>query len=431
MSPLLSTSLPFMCLIVAAAACGPGLDPSSTESSTGSGTSSTDSPTCDTEGCVGSTTTSSDATSTSADPSAPCASECGVTTGADPGTETDTETDTGVIPSQCAPGAGDLSLVWNQVDPMSERGEAVAVGAGRVAWLAGNWDVSQLRVLDVDGDLLWEQAVPLQGGEAELTFKDLAIDPAGAVVLAGTTIDHDGVVRWFDSDGDPLMEDTHTGAGQDQWSGLALLGDGALVVAGASAGDMMENRLFVRRYAASGLPAWSQPFSEMGAAWSSDVSVTATGTILVSGHSNKNPGPVLLAYAGDGSLKWSHIDPGEMPQQLAWSVAADSEGRALLAVSVDEGGRVDRFDATGALESSIPLDFMPRSIAVDVDDNLVIAGWLYPMSGVVVERRDPEGALLARHERPGQQALGLVVDADCHAYVVGHEAGSAWLDKLN
>jgi hypothetical protein len=443
------TSLSFLCLTLAAAACGPQTGTSDTDASTTSdpcdsdacetSTSTTDATVTTTEGPLTTTTTETTTdtvitTSTDACQSGTCGDTDTTPPGSTCATECDstTDTDTEGPPSKCAPGAGDLSVAWQQTDPRGERGEAVAAGAGRVAWVTGNvFNASQLRVLDVDGDLLWEEPLTLMGGEGEITFKDLAIDPAGAVVLAGTTPNMDGVVRWFDSDGALQDEDVFAGVAPDEWAGVALLADGDLVVAGATVEEEQDHML-VRRYGADGTPVWSEMFSEMGAAWSSDARVTSTGTILISGHSNQNPGPVLLAYDGDGALQWSHIAPGGQPLQVAWGVAADSTGRAFLAVSHADGtGRVDRFDAAGALESSSDLDFAPRAIAVDADDVVVVLGTIHQSDTVIVERRDATDNLLVHHERPGTQALGLAVDAECHTYVTGVDVNIAWLDKLN
>lgn len=324
----------------------------------------------------------------------------------------------------CAPGAGDLTPVWTRTDSTAERGEAVALGADRVVWFVGDWSSSQVRALDPDGDLLWAADADLQLGEGELAFKDLAVDAAGGVVLAGATNGGGGLVRWYDAAGDPVDEHLESGAA---WAAVALLGDGSVVTAGAKNDDML-----VRRYATDGTPAWTRSFADQGAAWSSDIHVTPTQDLLVSGHSNQNPGPVLLAYDAAGALQWSEVDPGG-PLEVSHGVATDSAGGVLRLVYDDAGGRIDRFDAAGAFVSSIALDYWPRAIAVDAGDNVVVVGRKPTKNVVVIERRDAAGALLARRERAGRWGLDLALDAECHAYVVGANAGAggAWLEKLN
>jgi hypothetical protein len=329
---------------------------------------------------------------------------------------------TEAAPSSCAPGTGDLSVMWEQTDAAALRGEAVAAGAGRVAWMAGDFMGTRLRVQGGDGEAVWDRDWPAVLGEAELTFKDLAIQADGGVVLAWTA-PMQGVVEWFDADG--MIGAGHYGPASE-WSGVALAGDGEVVVAGSQDDDMV-----VCSFEASNLPAWCATFAEMGAAWSSDI-FAATGQLLVSGHSNESPGPVLAAYDLTGALQWSVVDPGG-PLELGLAVTGDATGRVFLAVTLDDvTGRIDRFDAGGTLETSFDLEYGPRALAVDADGRLVIAG-ARPLGEetVMVERRTADGELVAEHSRPGWRALGLAVDADCRAYVVGDAPDGAYLAKLN
>lgn len=330
-------------------------------------------------------------------------------------------------PSQCPAGAGDLEPEWTVSEPGEGRADAVAVGAGRVAWATGEFFDSHVRVLDLDGNPLWDQPVPLWGGEGEVADEDLAIDPSGAVIVAGRSSEG-ALLRWYDSTGALLAEDLLAVTTFDGWNGLALLEDGDAVAVGAS-----NDELFVRRYTPRATPVWSQGLSENGAIRASDVVVTATGTILVSGHSNTIPGPVLLAYDEDGALQWSRFDEDGGTLELAWGVAADSSGGAWLATISDDpaANRVERFDQDGNLDSTIILDFLPSEIAIDIDDSIVVVGAILTDGLVIVERRDANGQVLARHERPGRRAMGVAVDEDCHTYVAGYtDGGEAWLDKL-
>jgi hypothetical protein len=331
------------------------------------------------------------------------------------------------VPTMCPAEAGDLNLQWTVTEPGAGRADSVAAGAGRVAWTTGEFFDAQLWVLDVDGNPQWDEPVPLWGGEGDYAQVDLAIDPAGAVVLAGS-VSEGALLQWYDATGNLLADDLLASTPFDSWNGVALLDDGDAVAAGQS-----DDEMFVRRYTPDASPVWSQGFSENGANWASHVAVTPDGLILVSGHSNTIPGPVLLAYDGDGVLQWSHFDDDGSMLDIGWSVAADSQGRAWLAISSDDdtASRVERFDTAGNLELTIVLDFLPAAIDIDVDDAIVVAGAILNDSLAIVERRDANGELLARHDRPGRRAMGVAVDEDCHAYVAGYtNGGEAWLDKL-
>lgn len=331
-------------------------------------------------------------------------------------------------PSLCPGGVGDLSLEWSVTEPGESRADAVAVGPELVAWATGEFFDSELRVLDRDGNPQWSQPVPLFGGEGELSLEDLEIDPDGRVILAGTIDDgaFDALFRWYDSSGNVLAEDVFSTPDFEIWQGVARLPDGDVVVAGEAQDDM-----FLRRYTPEAGEVWSRSFGEQGAAWASHVAVAPNGTILVSGHSNMIPAPVLLAYDGEGSLLWSHFGDGGA-LEVAASVAADGQGRAWLTVTSDaDEHRVERFDLAGTMDLTIPLDFRPNAIATDLDDSIVVAGAILGTSTIVVERYTSEGTHLARYERPGRFATGVAVDEDCHAYVVGFSNDTgAWLEKL-
>lgn len=337
-------------------------------------------------------------------------------------------------PSMCPAGSGDLQLEWNVSQPSHGRADAVAAGAGRVAWMAGEFTDSQLWVLDTDGNPLWDDSVPLFVELGEESYQDLELGPDGSVILAGSLLGDafDGLLRFYDDAGNVLAEDVYATPEFEFWHAVARLSDGGAVAAGQG-----EDAMYVRRYTPGAEEEWSLAFSENGAYWASGVDVAPSGTIFVSGHSNTIPGPVLLALDPDGALLWSYFHEGSgggPDLDLASSVAADEEGRAWMTVISDAGNhRVDRFDASGSIDLTIPLDFRPNAIETDADGAIVVAGAILGGDGlIVVERYDATGTHVARYEREGRFATGVAIDEDCHAYVVGFLNGSdgAWLDKL-
>lgn len=420
-SPFLVASSPLVLSFVLAG-CGPGVE-------------------LETDASAGGSSTAADESSTTAGPQdestsvAPEGSTSSTSDDGEPSTSTDAIPPDmgGPGPSTCPAGSGDLTHEWTVDQPSYGRADAVAAGAGRVAWAAGEFFDGQLWVLDADGNPVWEDSVPLWGGEGEQSNEDLELDPDGSVILVGT-IDgdsFDALLRIYDAAGSVLAEDVHATPGFEMWQGVARLPDGDVVAAGDSADAM-----FVRRYTPGAEEVWSQSLSENGAAWASHVSVAPSGTIFVSGHSNTIPGPVLAAYDPDGALSWSYFHEGSgggFELDIASSVAADDEGRAWMTVISDAGNhRVDRFDASGSIDLTIPLDFRPNAIETDADGAIVVAGAIIGGDGlIVVERYDASGTHLARYERAGRFATGVAVDEDCHAYVVGYtNFEGAWLEKL-
>lgn len=263
-------------------------------------------------------------------------------------------------------------------------------------------------------------SLSIELGEGDLTFKDVAIDDAGGVVVAGTT-GEGGLVRWYDADGVVQHDDV---IASGRLAGVTGLDAADIVVAGELDDDMM-----VRRYGAGGAIAWTRSFGAMGARWSSDVARTPDGGVVLSGHSNQLPAPVVVAYDEAGALQWSYVGASGQ-SDLAMGVAVDSAGRASVTIYGDLGGRIDRFDSAGAPLPAIALDFQPRAVAVDRDDNVIVVGRDLQKKLVIVERRRPSGALLARYERAGTWGFGIAVDDECHTYIVGQASNGAWLERL-
>lgn len=329
----------------------------------------------------------------------------------------------------CAPDAGDLVSLWTRED-INDRGDALAVGAGMIAWTGGDVEGLSLKVLDLDGTPLWAQSIEgVVPGSGEQSYVDLAIGPSGDVVLAASVhgMAHDGALHWFDAGGG-LLGTHHTATAEAEgWRGLAVLPGEDVVAVGESVGDVL-----VQRFSAPAVAGWSQTYDGPGSVWASDVAVTPDGRLVVSGYSDALPGPVLIGYEADGSLSWVHHDEGGPALEIAMSVAVDALGRTWMTVHQgDDDGRVERFDATGLREAMLPLDFRPNAIAIDLEGVIVIAGGRPTDDIVVVERRSASWDLLAHHERPGPWAMGVAVDDECHTYVVGSvSTGSAFLDKL-
>ncbi len=427
-------ALPTIAVALVLTGCGPEVELETDESSGAASSSDTSSTTVGPDDDDDSTTREPGGSSTTHDQETTVFDGSSTTHGDDDATDTMPPDTDGPEPTTCGAGAGDLALEWSLSEPGYGRADAVAVGAGRVAWAAGEFFEGRLWVLDTNGNPIWDDDVPLFGGEAEPSYEGLVIDPDGNVALAGTILDgggyFDGLLRWYDPAGNVLAEDIYSQPGFDIWQGLARMPDGDVVAAGES-----NDAMFVRRYTAGAAEVWSRSFSESGALWSSQVSVAPSGTIFVSGHSNQIPGPVLLAYDAEGTLLWSHFGepiPG-FEVEIASSVAADDQDRAWMTVisDIDTEQRVERY-VDGGLDLTIPLDFRPNAIAVDPDGALVVAGAILDSATIVVERYDENGTQQARYERDGRFATGVAVDEDCHAYVVGFSngGGGAWLERL-
>jgi hypothetical protein len=153
---------------------------------------------------------------------------------------------------------------------------------------AGSFDVF-LRAYDVDGAVLWTRqfgTTSLDEGYA------LAVGPSGGVVVVGRTGGvlpgstgaggQDAFVRAYDADGDVRWTHQFGTAGQDWAFGVAVDGDGGVVVVGRTEGALAgaqagSGDAFVRAYDAEGTERWTRQFGTGSEDGLSGVAVDPSG----------------------------------------------------------------------------------------------------------------------------------------------------------
>jgi uncharacterized delta-60 repeat protein len=239
---------------------------------------------------------------------------------------------------------------------------ALLAGATSVA-LAGSGPGSLDESFDGDGKLT--TAVGLGGAD----FRDVVVDPEGRTVAVGSAdvdpdydedhIQNDLLIARFDVDGSPDAEfsgdgflTVDFGTARDAAFAVAIQPDGAILVAGAT---LDESDFVVMRVTSEGVP--DDSFSEDGVA-SADfggppasaraIALAGDGTIVASGFVGDWPdeatrigvaryasdGTPLDSFAGDGSLV---VDSGPR-SRFARDVAVLGDGAIQVGASIGTGG---------------------------------------------------------------------------------------------
>ncbi|WP_394830496.1 hypothetical protein LVJ94_28725 [Pendulispora rubella] len=287
--------------------------------------------------------------------------------------------------------------------------------------------------LDAQGNVVWQKP----GGTA------IAVDSAGNPYLADQ-----GNVSKLDENGNAIWSH-ELGSGGAQ--SLVIAPDGAVLVSGAKLGTV--------RLDADGHVAWSKPFG-------GHVAFGADGAVLVTGYFHETvdfgAGPVtsrgradafIVSLTATGAHQWSTIvGDADLPiarpsggfvtdasDQVGEAIAAAPNGDVLVAgLAVDSVKLFGEDTATPFSEDAgvLPLAFVARldktgkllwakredavrdvrGIASDARGNAILSGGLVgnapPKARTWIEKLDPAGAVIWRHEESFGVGFGDAVTTD-------------------
>jgi uncharacterized delta-60 repeat protein len=273
----------------------------------------------------------------------------------------------------------------------------------------------------------------------------VAIQSDGKIVVAGNTIiggrDKIAVARYntdgsldssFDSDG----KVTTTIGESDYANSVVVQSDGKIVVAGSSATGGDSNFALIRFNTDGSLdssfdPAVTPIGSSNDEAYS--VAIQSNGKIVVAGYSDNGAQRVfaVVRYNTDGSLDSSFDSDGKVTtaigsDDLAKSVAIQSDGKIVVAGSSNNGSDNDfaliRYNGDGSLDSSFDSDGIAitvfgsssdfgNSVAIQSDGKIVVAGSSNNGSNneFAVARYNTDGSLDSSFDSDGKvtTAIGL------------------------
>lgn len=273
--------------------------------------------------------------------------------------------------------------------PAFDEAEAVAIdAAGRVV-VAGSTgggvdgpsaggDDAFVVVFDADGGELWRTQF---GSPVYDVVRDVAVGPDGLVVLVGATQgalfapnvgSTDAWVAKLDADGDPTWFRQYGTPVQDAAYGVAVDGDGNVVVGGRTDGSLFgpsagASDAFVVKYTATLGAVWDLQFGTPAGEIVQALAVDARGHAFATGYTS---GDLDGANAGLGDLYVLELDPdGDEVQRVQVGTEANENGTA---VAVHPGGGVvvaghgtgafaeEPFGDTDALAIAFAADFSER-----------------------------------------------------------------------
>ena len=276
---------------------------------------------------VGSTGSSGDATSTGSSGAPTGDAPTSSSSDASTGSVVDVSTSSGEPAStSTSTGTGTLG---------TSSGEAGSSGSGTAAEpFCGDAQVDPPELCDdgdmVDGDgcnsdcqpsgqLLWSTSF---AGMLGLTDEGLGcdVDGTGSIYVVGlvgiTADDEDLWLRKYAATGEPLWTQTYAGPAKLKDQGRAVVVDPAELVYVAGLANVVDqgNNVLVRKYAADGMPVWTKSFN--GAAMLADVASAAAltpdgllvgGATAVTGAGNDS---WLRKYSPEGAVMWTRGHAG-------------------------------------------------------------------------------------------------------------------------
>lgn len=261
----------------------------------------------------------------------------------------------------------------------------------------------------------WSQVFDGYGVDDE---RCVAVDWAGNAILTGSfggTADFGGgpltgagasdvFVAKYDTRGVHLWSQRFGDASRQYSAGVAVDAFGNVVVTGYFQGTVDFGAgpltsaggydIFVAKFDPSGTHLWSKRFGDAGGQYRSEITVDASGNVLLTGsfEGTMDLGGGPLTSAGGYDIFVAKLDPtgahlwserfGDADRQICTAVTADASGNVLLTGygGVDFGGGtlanfVAKLDpAGGHLWSRSSNNATPTSVAVDDASNVIVTG---------------------------------------------------------
>jgi len=167
--------------------------------------------------------------------------------------------------------------------------------------VAGTYDYGYgvyVRKYDANGQFVWSYF--FDGDSDYAAAGGVAVDREGDVVVVGTVEMYDGswrddifVIRLSPS-GTPIWTRVFGTSGNEHAGGVAVDGNGHVIVAGSTTGNLARppvglRDVFVRKYDANGTEVWTRQFGFNESDWARGVAVGERGVIVVAGDTFGGP----------------------------------------------------------------------------------------------------------------------------------------------
>jgi uncharacterized delta-60 repeat protein len=297
---------------------------------------------------------------------------------------------------------------------------------------------------------LWTQTHEGGAGSDDAAY-GIASDSAGNVLVAGyveeTDTNADIWVRKYDPDGTEIWTVTHDGgiSADDRAFDIAVGADDGPVVVGRT--QMAEGNadVWVHMLDASGVEVWTQTFDDPagGDDQANGVAIDGDGNILVVGQIRVDVGNNdiwVRKYDAAGTEQWTQTHDGPANgSDEARAVAADSSGNVIVAgyeSVADEGDDmwIRKYDPSGtevwthSYAGASHAEDRASGVAVDSSDGVVFVGHSRVGAGghnVLMQRLDADSTVTVTYTYNGpaaqdDQAHAVVLDAEDTAILVGY-----------
>jgi dipeptidyl aminopeptidase/acylaminoacyl peptidase len=191
-------------------------------------------------------------------------------------------------------------------------------------------------------------------------FLDMVLTQDGDILAVGATnhlhmppYSGDALFMKVTLDGDMRWERTWGGDGYEQAHSVVLAGDGGYYIFGETdsygAGD---RDFFLLKTSEDGVEEWFETFGGAGREWPYGMLHLANGELLIYGFTESSAGgrdEYAIRVAQDGTAIWEYTveSPGE---ELVLDALETPEGDLVLAVSVEQDGKLVKLAADGSVQ---------------------------------------------------------------------------------
>jgi hypothetical protein len=219
-------------------------------------------------------------------------------------------------------------------------------------------------------------------------FFDIALTQDGNILAVGTTnhrhvppYSGDALFMKLTLEGDVLWEQTWGGDGYEQAMSVAVADDGGFYVFGETDSYGVGDRdFFLLKLTENGTEDWFREFGRVRREWPYGMLHLSNGDLLIYGFTEPLVGGGSDQYAirvsPEGEVIWEYVGEG-LGEELILDAIETAAGDLVLAVAVDEDGKLVKIDANGDVQWT---------------NRFELAGWQFASQ---IEQADDGGILLS------------------------------------
>ncbi len=274
-----------------------------------------------------------------------------------------------------------------------------------------------------------------RGAEDESTaVRGVVVDEEGNVYVGGERYDGpnwDLLLIKYDRAGHQVWQRSYDGGAGlvDRFRGLAVDGDGDVLVIGTSESAKNEADYVTLKFDAEGNQLWVARYAEPMDDSPTDLAVGPDGSVVVTGSSRtEDTGRDYLTvkYDAEGVELWSRrYDGARSRSEEAVAVAVDDSGHVYVTGDADDEYVTIKYDSDGnriwlrRYNGPKQLGGIASAMALGPEGNIHVTGW--SANEYATLKYDPAGSLLwVALEQVGERAWAIAVGPGGTVHVTGH-----------